>query len=604
MSGIPSSSVTFEDFKKIVYDPPSYEYEIIFNDKGLEAVPFTKNPTEERSAQRTAAWEVFVSIVEKNLSSERLDFIKKRYHLATVWQEWNKKTVPLVAQVVEKIGVGAANVYTSDLKEILRQETGREKVKLSLCQEAELKQLYDRADPFKFIRNVANKLEITGGPQKPGDYVTHDSFEDDRVRLTLSQDFENLKERVEEAARKNPKLGNSAPHFFELVYQRLAMAIVTCETADVKEGEKLCKAIIPVPRLDGQRGLDYYKVHRIVIGRGLYAVALKPILFTSLLPPLLMFRPTVPAVQHINAPDTVIEDLNPEIGRLGYEAAKSQLDELMKDPKFLGLSKGIVTLAYSLGGAFNGYFLRDHWKQVSSTFCFNTVSNASKKRLDYVRAVLHGLSNFWIEYILNDKTWIRHFVDSYFHFGFKNKTDNPSPESNDGSHVVESLAAQINQLSPDEHGPSFFIKRVITDPDELKGDAVTFNGEKHPGWGITHPNTVVQVQNYLVDLETPKNYSDPQLIRVHAFRFLEPEALVHHVQDVYTYRHPALLEKHLDNRKRRFEFEELRRTAGEILHPILNNGYLILGFLFRFFNFPILRAHHKVSHDRRNRPDA
>lgn len=586
MATISASQVSFEDFKKIVYQPPSFDYEIILTEKGLEAIALNKNPTDERILQRKAAWKVFVRIVEENLSLERLDFIKQRYLLTSEWQEWQEKSVPLASQIVEKIGVGAANIYTADLKEILREETKRDKVKLSLCTEADLKRLYDKADPFKFIQNVPNKLDITGGPQKPGSYVTHDFFEDDRVRLILSQDFENLKQRVEEAAKKNPCLGNQVPHFFHVFCQRLAMAIVTCETEEKKKGKKIRKAIIPAPRLDGQTGLDFYKVYDIIIGRGLYAVPLKPVLFTSPLPPIVTFRPTVPAMKHINGPDTLIEDLNPEIGCLGYEAAKKELSELMEDPKFFGLSKGIVTLAYSLGGAYDGYFLENHWRKVSTALFFNTVSNASKNPLDYTRAVL------------------RLFLkDSSIDWLLKNKIDKKPIESKDAFHVIEELAKQINQLNPEEHGPSFYINRCITHSDGTKGDVVHFNGEKHPGCGITHPNTFVQVQNILVDLKTPEDYFDPQLIKVHAFRFLEPEALESYVKGVYTYRHPKLLETHLDNKKRRPEYEELRRTAAEILFPILNYGFLILSFLSRFFNVPLFRVHHDVSQNNRNQTD-
>jgi hypothetical protein len=192
--------------------------------------------------------------------------------------------------------------------------------------------------------------------------------------------------------------------------------------------------LIPTLGFDGLS--DYYVVYRKVAAQGLVAYAIKPLSIFSLLKPMIVFRPTVTLLSAEDAPLTWMNDLEEKIGSLGFHAACAALQDLAFDQDFCANDQKIDILGYSLGGVYAQRFVAKFFPRVQTLYSFNA----------------------------------------------------PSVEKE----LAEEFANTINQLPSHAPEASFAIE-IFRTCDDL----VHFVGQKHLGWGITHP----MVQRKLIELD-------------------------------------------------------------------------------------------------------
>ncbi|MCX6990193.1 MAG: hypothetical protein NTX49_03910 [Chlamydiae bacterium] len=193
-------------------------------------------------------------------------------------------------------------------------------------------------------------------------------------------------------------------------------------------------ALLPAPSLHSEK--EYYKVTKKIVAEGLVAYALQPVSAFSSLKPLLIFRPTTPNIAAVDAPLTWLNDFEIHIGSIGYNACKEQLTALINDPSFCPEGVCIDVAGFSWGGAHMQRFLADHWKKVGRAFSFNA----------------------------------------------------PSVEAS----LAERFATELN-AEPENARDNFLSIEVYRTRDDLAHSV----GEKHLGWGVTHP----KVQREFIEVD-------------------------------------------------------------------------------------------------------
>lgn len=390
---------------------------------------------------------------------------------------------------------------------------------------AEIRQAYVDATRYSYLGQRQDPREIYGAPRTMPEQFVKDLFRMDQQRC-------NLYEGVCDLISKDPRIPALHPY-----YSRLTMAIISLlETHKCTIGGKIddrrdLNMVIPAPmRAGGEE--DYYKVHDIISFGGLTAVALVPLSDKSSLQPLLTFRCTKQAPSQTDAIPSFLNDLQTKLGESGYEHSKEELRRLMKDPQFTK-GKKIKVCAYSLGGAHAAYFMEDaeHWKQVDEFIGFNFTGN--------------------------DKA------------------------------VIESLARQINDLPEEEIPPSFYIHRNVSNEEATLGDWVNKVGDKHMGWGITHPNGIVQVYEWVIDdYPAPPNFFSWKNLLVsmnlHAVRPLDSKRRYRY----NFYSGPTQCNPVLEVRDG--TVEQIRMEWGRKVHIPIGAIASFLEFLFRVFGLKFL----------------
>lgn len=199
---------------------------------------------------------------------------------------------------------------------------------------------------------------------------------------------------------------------------------------EVVSQELIIGQVFPV---SGERGgLDYYRVYRKVSsGHGLMAYALQPCASDSTMPPLIIFRPTQWYLSSEDAVETVLDDFQPHVGELGWKKTSYLLKDLMEDREFRLPEQKIAIAGFSLGGAHAQYFFAEHFSEVKEATFYS----------------------------------------------------NPGVDRE----TVESAANQINAMDRRQGDPlKIKIFRTV-------GDVCHYVGEKHMGWGITHPDVQIEL---------------------------------------------------------------------------------------------------------------
>jgi len=279
------------------------------------------------------------------------------------------------------------------------------------------------------------------------------------------------------------------------------------------------KQILPAPGAGGR--IEYYKVYRkIAKGGGLVAYALSPVGSDSTLKPFLFFRPTQCALSHKDAIETYMNDIEPNIGQMGYTDAQSALCELMNDPKFCSVNRKIEVAGYSLGGVHAQRFLADHWRKVSTATFYNDPS-----------------------------------IDS---------------------EVANRFAEEINQ-QPEFSDP---LQLVIF---RTKGDIADYVGEKHLGYGVTHPNVAIQL------LEFDQENRAISLHQLHSLRIFDNPYRSYCINACP----PQDFNTHLDNEQRGpaiFWYEKMRRCWGTVFFWLLFGLREITKFFCAFIGIELLRS--------------
>ena len=148
----------------------------------------------------------------------------------------------------------------------------------------------------------------------------------------------------------------------EFYFEHLAKTVAT---QDLEEG-----MILPGPLGEG-----FYYVYKKIQKGALIAYGLKPVQKKSRLPPVLFFRPTQIELTAKKAKETFEDDFHEvAVGLGGFQAALSDLDQLVRDRKFRNLQKKMVVAGFSLGGAYVQHFLAhgENWKHVQEALLFNS----------------------------------------------------------------------------------------------------------------------------------------------------------------------------------------------------------------------------------------
>ncbi|MDN3505858.1 MAG: hypothetical protein P0S96_01345 [Simkaniaceae bacterium] len=306
------------------------------------------------------------------------------------------------------------------------------------------------------------------------------------------------------------------------------------------ETKQDCKDVdLVIPAPGTREGkVEYYKIHDIISKDGLSAVALVPLCDKSSLSPILAFRCTKQNPGQTDFIPSILNNMEKHIGKSGYRSSFEQLKALMNDDKFTMGGK-VKVLAYSQGGGYAGYFLNDFWPQVDEFVGFNIVGSDAR--------------------------------------------------------IVESLARGVNSLDSSEMPPSIFLHRN-------EGDWVNKSGEKHIGWGITHPNARVQVVEWsLTGVPLPTNdvWDAKQVARwlkVHGSRPMdaESEAAIKSKFDA-RWKYPYKLFQGSTNCSRILNTYnsdptlEDKRRGTKILYIFFSNFYSLLDFIFRVFGIEVFR---------------
>ena len=249
-----------------------------------------------------------------------------------------------------------------------------------------------------------------------------------------------------------------------------------------------------------------YRVHRKISQEGLVAYALTPLKEESSLPPLIAFRCTMADPFKEEGLNSVCNDLDPCIGQRGYFACQSKFADLMNDPTFRGKDQKIQVTGYSLGGAQAQYFVKDHFRNVSHAIFYNDPSITEE--------------------------------------------------------AAEDFASEINQM----HLKDPLIIQIF----RTEGDPCHLFGGKHLGWGVDHPQVMVQ----LLEIEHP---NQPLFdVELHSKRIFHTNAFDYIVTESTD---PKMLDKKLNNLKRSaFSclFETIRRELSGFLASFFNS-------IFNFF---------------------
>lgn len=487
-------------------------------------------------------WNAFRQAVHQSFSPKRIEQICARYQFDL---DHTDDTHPLETRYIEFFGVGAIP-YTFSLQEYLPFFISlpwpyKFPYKMQKYLPEFLTLRGQTPEEIHRLYEEASQMRYLGKVKDPTE--VHGGVEDTHEHFR--RDLWRMDRRRANLFRGIEEMGSKDPKipWDHPYYSRLAMGVISHLETKEEDEEKIDGPDVElvIPALGNAEGkLEYYKVYKIISRGGLTAVALTPISKYSKLDPILAFRCTQQALTQTNAVESLYNDLEKAMGEPGYKASRAELEELMKDQAFTQ-GKKINVLAYSLGGAQAGYFMEKYWPQVKEFVGFNFVGNKAE--------------------------------------------------------VIESLASQINQLPSDEIPPHFYIYRNI-------GDWVNKSGEKHVGWGISHPNAIIQVIEWDLKKDYPFPTSDiwdpiqrERWGKLHAARPMdcEPEEKMRG-KFGYPWRYkyhfyvgPKLCNEILDTYKRDGSLEDLRRKTAEFLSIVLRWSYAILDFVFRNLGIEFFR---------------
>lgn len=499
------------------------EDHLVFDGGAISSV--SKTPDIEIN-KRT--WSAFENAVKGAFSQQKIDWICQRYYKKG-WDKLKQSSEPLRRVDVERFGVGAYSATVSDLQYV--QSWWRCK-DLSCRSVEEIKHLYDRATAHGYLVDTQDPRKISGSPREARENFIFDPFKMDQQRCNLFMGVPELKSQ-------DPRIPKMHPY-----YSRLSMAI-TCLFENPSKAQDP-EFVIPAPGVR-EGDIDFYKVHKIVSGGGLSAIALVPVSDSSPLQPIISFRCTKQAPWQKDFFQSVLNNGEKQMGKSGFEACKVKLRELIEDKEF-SKGKKVKVLAYSQGGAYAGRFLKDiigeFWRKIDEFIGFNFIGNDDPKA---------------------------------------------SEEVAEDNRVIEGIANQINALAKDEIPPSFTIHRNI-------GDWVNGSGKRHIGWGIHHPNSAVRVFEWTIDdypmpEKNPRDQTQRNLwYNVHGARPMDSSST--YTYDLY--QGPTQCDPILDTYKRDPTLEDIRQEFGhEVIYRVGGTLYRFFDFLVRIFGIEFLKKYFK-----------
>ncbi|MBI2810921.1 MAG: hypothetical protein HYX67_08850 [Candidatus Melainabacteria bacterium] len=252
--------------------------------------------------------------------------------------------------------------------------------------------------------------------------------------------------------------------------------------------------VIPAPGHDGR--VDYYKVHRkIATGDGLVAYALKPSGSDSTLKPMIIFRPSQWAFSNEDAFETYLNDVQKNVGEMGWRSSAPLFEQLMQDRHFRRNNAKVSISGFSLGGAHAQRFLEHHYENVG-------------------QAVFYG---------------------------------DPSIDHDTAVRIRDKINAMPRRAEP--------LNMQIF---RMKGDFCHYVGDKHAGWGVTHPDVNIQLA------ETDHDNKKVAGFYLHSHRIFDN---THFPYQMQRYESAEELNKHLDNSQRGADvlwYERMRTIWGNV----------------------------------------
>ena len=358
----------------------------------IQDIPSTLSP--EIIEQNKRIWKIYCESLIGTIGQTKFDWICHRYRSRLNFTRMQQSGMPLLPEHIELFSIGSNQLLSRDIKTRFPE-------KLRGMTTEQLRERIRLVQPFPVVGNYRDPIKIPGSPTSFSAYLFHDKLLMDKEKQLLFSDVERL----------------SFPAWME----RLTKAI--------SNRELLEKQLIPAPGQNGQ--IEYYKVYRkITTGDGLVAYALRPATSNSTLKPLIAFRPSQWAFSNEDAFETYLNDVQKNVGEMGWDAAKHLFEVLMKDQKFRRPGEKVSIAGFSLGGAHAQRFLEFHYEDVS-------------------------LAVFYSDPSIDDDT-------------------------------AKRICTKVNAMPRRSEPLNIQIFR-------MKGDFCHYVGDKHAGWGIIHPDVNIQL---------------------------------------------------------------------------------------------------------------
>jgi hypothetical protein len=338
-------------------------------------------------------WRVFQGAVREANANfpDRVTTISRRFDFDFAAME--REGSPLLARHIVWYGVGAATITFADVERVARDRYGADFRSVGELSPEQVRECIEALDPphLHFIGDVRDGRDVVGAPDRNcADIFGFNALQLAKQRAAIFEDAHQITEA----------------QFLE----RFAKSAVSHE---MEEG-----SILPCPT---RAGYEYYQVYRKIAGSGLVAYALKPLSNESRLKPLLSFRPTQVGLGMEDGVQSVLNDLEPVIGQMGYRDCHHELMRLVSEDWF----KDVIATGYSLGGA--------HLQHL--------ISNLSRDQLlKFHRLIFIG---------------------------------NPSLDD----HTPQYFAERVNRMAD-------FLRPITMEIRRTDGDVVPFGGKRHIGWGV------------------------------------------------------------------------------------------------------------------------
>ena len=311
---------------------------ICFNASGQKSLGLFQ--TEEQAAGlepriHQRLWTAFLAAAEQRFGADRVERVWNFYGIDP--QKLIREKKPLKAGYVHMLEVGTMKIHLADL----RQKIGR-----GVADnppgfiETRIKEMI----PFPRFPLKMEACKIPGSPTKTSSFFSYDPYLMDQELNALLKDVGSLSQKA--------------------YHERLTKSIISRE---LPEG-----MIVPAPCPHARGKIDYYVVYKCVSkGDGLVAYALKPLSKHSFLSPMLVFRPSPYHPSGLDFLETWLNNMQRDIGWLGYHTARGALGKLVHDRKFCPPNRKIIVTGYSVAADHAQLFIADYYERVKEAIFYN-----------------------------------------------------------------------------------------------------------------------------------------------------------------------------------------------------------------------------------------
>ncbi|MBS3904701.1 MAG: hypothetical protein KGZ39_05190 [Simkania sp.] len=294
------------------------------------------------SVSQGRTWEIFLQAANTQFGVNKVKHIFTRYGINT--QTMIQQARPLLAKHVHMLEVGVSCVHREDLDRYAGSARNS-----SLLAPSRIQQLIHKHIPVPCNRLNVAPFQLSGTPTSTKAFFFHDPHLMDQEMQLLFSDIGNL------------------PHRYAYL-ERLCKGIIPRELP--------VGMLVPAPDPSGHKGaLDYYEIYDVITtGDGLVAYAFKPLSKSSRLQPMILFRGSPYHLSGNDVLETWLNNMQKNIGWLGYQSSRGKLAKLAHDTDFCGKNQRITVGGFSLGGAFAQLFTADHPERIAEAIFFNDPS--------------------------------------------------------------------------------------------------------------------------------------------------------------------------------------------------------------------------------------